>query len=150
GTRTPSGGTTSTSYGAMSPTLPGQLNLDLSSTLRTLSAPAQLAGQTVTIRTGSTNMLVDGQTTLTPAERVAVWQVLKTKTQSIQLGQLGNAIGGQLVLGSWLNKTISNLVIPSSVTTIDQSTSINIASVLVNSGALNVQSTTGASATISA
>src|SRR5215470_7655379 len=71
-------------------------NLDLSSSLRTPSTGHHLRFQQATIQVGSTTRTVTKSDSLTPAELVALLQVLKTGHQSIILGELGKAIGGTI------------------------------------------------------
>ncbi|GEM_PF-2659843 len=87
--------------------------MDLSSTARTVSSQTLAP---VTIRVGGTALTVRPDTLLTPAEYVAVSQILKTGTQSIQIGALGAATGGRVLLSSGLMQNVTNLVLPGGVT----------------------------------
>ena len=122
------------------------INLDLSSTSASLSAPQRLGNQTVTIHAGTSTIGVTSQSVLTPAERVAVWQVLTSGSQSIQLGQQGNAVGGSLSVSSNISQNISSLVIPTGVTFLDTAAKLGVAGNLTNMGALNVVPTAGINA----
>ena len=114
------------------------LNLDLSSTTATLTAPQRLGSGTVTIEVNNLPVAVTAASKLTPAERLAVWQVLSGGTQSIQLGQLGNAIGGSLAVSSRVSQNISTLVIPTGVTLTDTAAQLAVAGNLTNFGHFNV------------
>src|SRR5579875_3057328 len=92
---------------------PPSVNMDLSSTARTVSSQTLAP---VTIRVGGTALTVRPDTLLTPAEYVAVSQILKTGTQSIQIGALGAATGGRVLLSSGLMQNVTNLVLPGGVT----------------------------------
>src|SRR5205823_6458532 len=70
------------------------VNLDLSSTARTLT-PGNLANAgAININVGGTTKIVTPTTALTAAERLAAYQVFSTGQQSIVLGVQGNAVGG--------------------------------------------------------
>ena len=117
----------------------GPINLDLGSSERNLSA-AHLVGE------GSVNILVSGSpvsinaaSLLTPAERLAVYQVVSTGAQSIILGASGTATGGNLVIGSRFNNYVSSLSVPQNVTVLldaAQSPVMNLTGNLTNSGTI--------------
>src|SRR6476659_6641883 len=65
------------------------VNLDLTSTAATVQGGTAVS-QPVTIRVGNTNQSVSSASALTPAERVAMYQVLGAGRQSIDIGALGN------------------------------------------------------------
>ncbi len=131
------------------------VNLDLSSTQANLNAAHLGNSKAVDITVGGVKTTVTSATLLTPAEMMAVHQVMRAGQQSIQLGSLGNAVGGSFTLGSRLSQHISNLVIPAGVTAIDnasRSPNLNLTGNLTNAGNLFVLSTNPAvtAATISA
>jgi hypothetical protein len=118
---------------------PLPVNLDLSSTAR--SAPAaQVANfQPTAINVGGTTVPVTATTALTPAESLAVAQMLNTGMQSVALSLTGAAIGGSVSLSSQFAQFVADLVIPHGVTAITEfntSPNFNIAGNLNNSGAL--------------
>ena len=76
---------------AFASSLPSTNNLNLSSTHKTVVAPAGMTP--VDIHVGTTTQLVSAGTLLTPAEAAAVTQLLTTGTQSLVIGRLGNATG---------------------------------------------------------
>lgn len=115
------------------------LDLDLSSTQRSLAAPAALGSQTVNIRVGATDRAVNAESLLTPAESVAVWQVLSTGQQSLQLKDMGNAKGGSFTIGSWMGQDIASLVVPRRVTAINTVSDLSFTGNLVNHGVFSVQ-----------
>ncbi|HEY9869229.1 MAG TPA: hypothetical protein V6D08_08695, partial [Candidatus Obscuribacterales bacterium] len=112
-------------------------NLDLSSTSRNVTAGSYTDFTSVDIKVGDSVRTVTASDLLTPAELVAVQQVLSTGAQSLQLGQLGNAVGGTVHLNQHLGANPANLVVPRGVTTIfdaAQVASLNLAGDLANSG----------------
>ncbi len=131
------------------------INLDLTSTVKA-AAPVHLSdNKSVNIVVGGNTQTITAGSQLTAAERVAVFQVMRTGQQSIQLGAQGNAVGGSFTIGARLSQHISNLVIPAGVTAVDnasRSASLNLTGNLTNAGTLYVLSTNPAitTATISA
>lgn len=123
----------------MSTATRSSMNLDLSSTAASM-APSALGSGSVNIQVGGTSQAVSGTSTVTPAQQLAVLQILSTGKQSLQVGSLGNAVGGSFNLGSTFNYDVSNLVIPKGVTSISNAQSLNILGNLSNSGVLNVRS----------
>lgn len=112
----------------------GQLNLDLESTAQSIqmtgNAPVNLnvAGATQTVNPGDL---------LTPAQFLAASQVVASGTQSIQLGALGNAVGGSFAMTSALTQQISSMVVPASVTAIHDFgavAALNLSGNLTNAG----------------
>lgn len=115
----------------------GHIDLDLSSTSQTIqvtmSAPVsvQVAGATQVVNPGDI---------ITPALYVAVTQILTSpaQNQAIQLGTLGNAIGGTVALNNAIAQQLANLVIPQGVTAVRDfgtAAALNLTGNLVNSGA---------------
>ncbi|MBX9720417.1 MAG: hypothetical protein K2X81_03385, partial [Candidatus Obscuribacterales bacterium] len=85
---------------------------DLGSTKGSVSA-SHIKGLTqTTINVGGTRMVVTPSSILTPAENLAVRQVLMTGQQQLLLGPQGNATGGSAVL----NRQLSSLIVPGGVT----------------------------------
>ena len=129
---------------------PGALpvNLNLSSTHKTVSAPA-----TATINLSGHPSLIVAGSRVTPAEAAAIAQVLSTGTQSIKLGIAGSAVGGSFVIPG--NELLSSLVIPSGLKVLrdfNGSSTLSITGSLLNSGSFYAVSTNSATslATISA
>ena len=115
------------------------INLDLSSKNRNLTANNLGSSGQVSIKVGNQTMQVNAATMLTPAERLAVYQVLSTGQQSILLGSLGNAIGGSFNIGAKFNQYVSSLVIPRGVTAIQNAavnSNLSLAGNLTNAGSL--------------
>ena len=115
------------------------VNLDLTSIAPVGNVSKALAShnrQAVNITVGGARQQVTTTTLLTASEKVAVYQVLRTGTQSIQLGPQGNATGGTMAIGLRLAQHIGSLVIPHGVTVIDRAAVLNIAGTLTNSGSL--------------
>jgi hypothetical protein len=94
------------------------VDLDLSSTARTLSVCEGLLQSTVDIRVGGNRRAIAPGAAVTPAELLAVHQVLTTGSQSIKIGGKGNAIGGTFFLSSLLASQLADLVVPQGVTAI--------------------------------
>lgn len=119
-------------------------SLDLSSTTASLSAhelfSAASATAPVHIDQNNVPLEVTPQSSLTPAQYVAVAQVLSggSQAQTIQLAAGGNAISGTFQLIN-LNQTIHDLTVPSGVTVVrDFGTTgaLNISGNLVNAGTI--------------
>lgn len=115
------------------------LDLDLASTSRTSATGGLLRNGPVVITVGGQSVQVDARTLLTPAERLAVYQVVSTQQQSIVLGTAGNAIGGTFAMGPRFDQFVSAVNIPQGVTaTRDFGTTaaLNLSGTLSNSGTL--------------
>lgn len=129
-------------YPAFAQTAPdasGQSNLDLGSTDRTVTASSSLGSGTVNITVGGNTIAVGAGTMLTPAENVALLQVLNGGQQTIQIGQLGNAVGGTVNLGTSIygSSAISSLIVPQGVTAIHDfgvNGNLNLTSNFINQG----------------
>jgi hypothetical protein len=120
---------------------PTPINLDLSSTQR-VSQPTNIPAP-VGINVGGSIRSVNPNDLMTPAERIALEQVIQTGMQSIALGANGNAIGGQINL-SGINESIASLLIPSGVTAVrdfGHAFELNILGTLNNAGKLYAFST---------
>jgi len=110
--------------------------LDLSSSIRALSAGSQLSGP-VNIREGGTRRTISATDLLTPAELVAFQEVLSTGHQTLVLSSSGTATGGSFQLTPGLSQSISTLVIPKGVTAVDNFASngnLNLSGNLTNDG----------------
>jgi hypothetical protein len=119
-------------------------SMNLSSTASNVSAGRVLHSGAVNIDVGGANMKVTPSTMLTPAEVVALSQVIGAGTQSIQLGVLGNAVGGSFLVGTSANQHISSLVVPQGVTGVvnfAQTTNLSLTGNLTDSGSLFAVST---------
>lgn len=134
----------SNANGGGSPTGVNQhsINLDLSSVISSTTAGHFLGTNTVTITVGGTPLTVSATTPLTPAERVAVHQVMSSGVQSIVLNSQGAADGGSLTIGPRLNSMLSGLDIPQGVTVTDTSRTgtVTIGGSLTDSGTLYLTS----------
>lgn len=112
-------------------------NLDLSSENRTVTAGSGNSNFTsATITVGGSSVIVNAGSLITPAESVALNQVLGGGTQSLVLDASGRAVGGQFNL---FGNNLSQVVIPTGVTAVrDFGTagSITISGNLSNSGNL--------------
>ncbi len=115
------------------------IHLDLTSTERNLPAPHFVENSPVNIVVGGSAVPVSASSVLTPAERLATWQVFSTGQQSIQLGAQGNAVGGTFNMGSNFTQYVSGVVIPSGVTCVRDfgtASALNLTGNLVNAGTL--------------
>src|SRR5438270_2408243 len=73
------------------------VNLDLTSTTASATAAHALTThnlQSAVIKVGGQNFTVTPTSVMTPAQMMALYQVINTGQQSIQLATQGNAIGG--------------------------------------------------------
>lgn len=121
------------------------VDLDLSSATDSSTLGHMLNGGTVTVTLGSTTMVVDSNTVLTPAEKVAAIQVLQTGHQDLILNADGSASGGSMVITPWLSQHLGNLVIPANVSVTDLSSNgtLNITGSLSGAGNLYIGSANG-------
>lgn len=114
------------------------IDLNLAST-----APSRAAANTTPVNIivgGHSQTILPGQL-VTPAESVAVYQVLHSGSQSLVINSNGVAQGGSLNLsGNW-TQHIASLTIPHGVTAFDRSPVLNLSGNLTNSG--NLLSVTG-------
>ncbi|HEY9793592.1 MAG TPA: hypothetical protein V6D22_24550 [Candidatus Obscuribacterales bacterium] len=95
--------------------------------------------QPVTINVGSKPQVVTQGALLTPAEMVAVQQILDIGRQTIRIGAGGDAIGGRLNITTDIGTSMSGLALPSGVTALANfagTGTINVANALTNSGRL--------------
>lgn len=114
------------------PTSPGNLrastssgqtrvNLDLNSTASSLSGQSALElggasnGSVQILQNGSVRQ-VNASSVLSPAQYMAVTQVLTGGKQTLTIGSAGNAVGGSFILPQALSTNLSNLVVPRGVT----------------------------------
>jgi hypothetical protein len=114
-------------------------NLDLSSTQRD-----QVAGAQGSIVVGGVQQAVNPTDLLTPAEYLALTQVLGGGQQTLQIGQTGNAIGGTINLSTFAQNPLGSLLIPQGVTAIHdfgQAGNLSVLGNLTNSGTLYAIST---------
>lgn len=128
---------------ASSPAAPLQrMNLDLSSSARSIPAvdaiPTSNYGRSpVQIVTGSTARIISPSDLLTPAEFVALSQIMTTGRQTLSLNAAGTAIGGNFALSAALSQAISALSIPQGVTVVRNfgaASALSLAGNLTNAG----------------
>ncbi len=105
--------------------------IDLTSILHDVST-GQMT-HTLDINVGGQNTALNSNQLVTPAEAIALSQVLATGHQTLDLSALGNANGGSLN-ASALGNNLNNLVLPNNVTLIDNSQSLTLSGNLVNYG----------------
>jgi YVTN family beta-propeller protein len=140
-----------TFVGPVSPTSTnrvGTANLDLTSTKANLSAPAAAVNDSLKILVGGSKEAITRSTLLTPAEMVAVSQLLSTGHQSLVIGTRGNAVGGTLSIGNALANSLINLVVPRRVEVLDAVGALHLSGDLTNSG--KIEFTGGSRSTLSA
>ena len=95
------------------------VNLDLSSTERSVAASSYSGLTSAVIQVGQSARTVTGSDFLTAAESIALQQVLAGGQQSLLLGDQGHAIGGSFNLSSGIGSgMLSGLVVPTGVTAI--------------------------------
>jgi hypothetical protein len=114
-------------------------NLDLSSSNKTISASTIAGLRSANIKVGGSNLPVTGATMLTPAEYLAVNQVISGGIQKLIIDTLGAASGGSFVFNTQTGRGIGNLNVPAHVTAVDNIaalSSLNVAGDLTNSGTL--------------
>ena len=97
------------------------LDLDLSSKVQSIRAGSDVfksSGGSATINVGGTAKTIAQGSQITPAELVAVQQVLTRGTQRLVLDAAGAAIGGSFRLSSVTQSQLASLVIPAGVVAI--------------------------------
>ena len=112
------------------------INLDLTSTAATMTAPSQVANTPVNINVvgAASPMSITAGQMLTPAQMVAVHQVLRSGTQNLMIGADGSAVGGTMVLGAHLANRLGGLVVPENVSIINRAANVNLVGNMMNSG----------------
>lgn len=131
-------------------------NLDLASTDRTIAASSNSGFSSAVIQVGQTSRTITGSDLLTPAENIALQQVLSSGQQSLILGDLGAAIGGSFNLSAGIaTGGLTGLVIPTGVAAIHDfgmMSNLNLTGNFTNSGTFYAISSNSAvtSANISA
>ncbi len=105
--------------------------IDLTSTLHDINTG--LLNHSLSIMLENTPTQVTSNQYVTPAESIAISQVLSTGHQNISLNNLGVAYGGSLN-ASMLGNSINNFVVPANITLIDNSHSLTLSGNLANYG----------------
>lgn len=121
---------------AMTGALPS--NLNLGATTKSVLAGGIAGFHPTAIRTGGAMQLVNSNSLLTPAQVLAVNQVLTSGQQNLLISGLGSAVGGSATISAGTNNTLSNMVIPHNVkvTSLLTDNVLNITGNLTNAGAL--------------
>jgi hypothetical protein len=127
-------------------------SLDLASTRHTVTAGNLQNFHPTAITAGGQSQNISASSLLTPAEALAVLQVLGGGNQSLVLSGKDAAQGGTLVVPQSLGSVFSSFVIPHgvSVTDIFSGNSLKLSGNLVNAGSLQVGAATSSIATINA
>jgi len=115
----------------------GLVNFNLKSTVANLAVPAAMKSP-LNILVGGAQQRITPQTMLTPAQTVAVYQVLSSGIQSLALGNRGNAVGGSFTIGSHFSNYASGLFVPRGVTAIDKAALLQVTGNLVSAGKIFV------------
>jgi hypothetical protein len=123
--------------------LAAPVSMNLSSTSKTITST--VSGS---IHEGGTVKTISVNQMITPAERVALLQVLNGGHQTLVLGNLGNAVRGSLAINS-TNTTggITDFVLPKAVTAVDTLAALSLTGDLTNSGSLYALSTNASQTT---
>ena len=134
---------------APSPQPPTPYKLDLTSTNHNTTSNILSSHGPQTITEGGVQKTFSGGANLTPAERLAIYQVYSSAnhTQSITLAGNGTATGGSLTMGANFSNYVSGLVLPAGVTAtrnVATAGNLNLTGNLVNSGAVYAYSTSPA------
>ncbi|MBX9694621.1 MAG: hypothetical protein K2Z81_19700, partial [Cyanobacteria bacterium] len=119
------------------------VNMDLSS--RNTNIVVQSKTSAAINVGGAAQTVVPGQL-VTPAQYVAVGQVLASGNQTLQISGQGTAVGGTLNLNNLVSGQVGNIVIPQNVTAIQNFASmsqVNIAGNLQNFGTIAGVTTPG-------
>ncbi len=121
---------------AMTGALPS--NLNLGATTKSVLAGGIAGFHPTAIKTGGLMQLVNANSLLTPAQVLAVNQVLTSGQQNLLISGLGSAVGGSATISAGTNNTLSNMVIPHNVkvTSLLTDNVLNITGNLTNAGAL--------------
>jgi hypothetical protein len=117
------------------------VDLDFSSTRANRHAAQLLNTRSASILVSGKPLVVTSCTRLTDAEMIAVYQVIDSGRQTIQIGAHGNATGGRVVLTSRLTSNLGSLVIPRGLTVIDKEPALTLGGSLINSGCFMAAST---------
>src|SRR5262249_49038388 len=97
------------------------LALDLASSQATIVLDSKFmqGAKTVTINVNGTNQTFISKQVVTPAEFVAILQVLNNGSQTLMLASNGSADGGNFSFNGLISPRITLLVVPASVTAFD-------------------------------
>ena len=131
------------------PNPPTPFNLDLTSTNHNTVSNILASHGPQTITEGGVQKTFSAGANLTPAERLAIYQVYSSPnhTQSITLAGNGTATGGSLTMGANFSNYVSGVVLPAGVTAtrnVSTAGNLNLTGNLVNSGAVYAYSTSPA------
>jgi len=131
---------TSDAEGQICPPVAQSVNLDLSSSTRNIHVGSDIlssAIQTAISAAGQSRTLSPGDL-ITPAEFVALNQVLSAGSQIIQLDTAGRASGGSFDLSSFQTGQLTGLVVPEAVVAIASQggSSLNVSGNLITQGIL--------------
>lgn len=117
------------------------VDLDLSSTTHNVTPGLLRNFQPIAIVVNGRTQLITSTTMLTPAETIALSQVLRSGVQSLNIGASGNAVGGNFVISPQFARHISALTVPQGVAVIDRAAALNLAGNLTNAGTFYACST---------
>ncbi len=114
-------------------------NFNLNSIGESIKASSIENFHALTLNLNGENKFIQPVTFLTPAEAIAVREVLNNNTQTLILNDNGQAIGGSFSLNNVSN--INNLIIPHNVTLTDNNDNLYISGNLINYGNIFVELT---------
>ena len=118
------------------------VHLNLSSTVASLSAPMTMTSP-VNVNLGGVLTPINPGSAITPAQMIALQQVMQSGVQTLVLDSLGAAQSGMLSLSS-VGQTLGSLSIPQGVTVLAHASELgplNMSGNLVNSGSFYLYST---------
>lgn len=125
------------------------INLDLSSSEATASVRALTSPVDIVVG-GETKSIAPGQL-VTPAEHVAVYQVLRGGVQNIVINASGAATGGSITISDRFAQHLSSVTIPQGLTVYDNASILQLAGNFTNAGTVIANAgANGAGSTISA
>ncbi len=112
------------------------IHLDLSSTEASVAA-TNMGQEAIHVEMGGMTVPITAGSQVTPAQYVAIQQIMQTGTQSLILNSLGAAQAGTFHVNDSLSAMINSLTIPQGVTALHDAAGtamVNLAGNLVNSG----------------
>jgi hypothetical protein len=124
-------------------------SVDLGSTERQAIPSHMQNFESAEILVGGQARTVSPSDVLTSAELAALQQVLSSGQQTLQIGALGNAVGGTVNLTGALQQAVHNLMVPSGVTAVHDfaSSAVNLSGNLVNAGSFYAVSSNSSTTT---
>ncbi len=147
----PHNGTANAGSGAAAFNSP--VNLNLSSTVKSMSLGSLISAPSVNINIGGVMTTLTSSSMVTAAEALAASEVAGGHHQTLTLTSNGNASSGKVFLGTSLADSITGLVVPAGVKLFDNANSVgalNLSGDLTNAGSFIVFGAKGSTASITA